>query len=257
MQNIFLIIILGHFLGAFCATDFCKYNCGSNKNIGCNNKAAWSTACPQDKTLITFSAAEKNAIVAKHNEYRNIVARGNEKNLPPACRMATMQWDEDLAYLASLNVKSCAIRHDACRNTKSFQWAGQNLAWVTSNNNIMNANELALKSIGMWYDEIAHVNRATIMAYPLSYNGPTIGHFTVMVSDRNTHVGCAASTYSANGQGFKAFLMACNYATTNIAKIKIYNSCSVPASKCTTGVNPQYKFLCSTKEAINANNLNY
>lgn len=133
--------------------------------------------------------------------------------------MATIQWNDELAYLASLNVKSCQMRHDACRNTDEFSWAGQNLAWI-GYFNPLNTTANALKGVDMWYSEVANTKQEHIDAYPANYNGPDIGHFTVMVADRNTHVGCAVSTYSVQGQSYKAFLMACNYAATNVIGVQ-------------------------------------
>ncbi|XP_017871009.1 PREDICTED: venom allergen 5-like [Drosophila arizonae] len=256
MRNILAITVVALLLGVACGTDYCKKSCGNSKNIGCNNNGAWGSACPSDRALVNLSAAERNVIVDKHNEYRNFIAGGGESKLSPACRMATMQWNDELAYLASLNVRSCEMRHDACHKTDSFEWAGQNLAWI-GYFNPLNTTANAISAVDMWYNEVSNAKQPHIDSFPANYKGPTIGHFTVLVADRNTHVGCAVSTYSVKGQSYKAFLMACNYATTNIIDVKIYNSCSAPASKCTTGVNPQYKFLCSTKEVYDVNNLKY
>lgn len=194
--------------------------------------------------------------MGQHNHYRNLIAGGGVSKLKPACRMATMKWNDELAYLASLNVKSCQIRHDACHNTDAFSWSGQNLAFIGIFKNL-NQTSNAMRSVDLWYGEVKDTTQAYIDAYPANYDGPAIGHFTVMVADRNTDVGCAISTYSVEGKAYKAFLMACNYAATNVIGIKMYNSCSIPASKCTTGVNPNYKFLCSPKEVYDVNNLNY
>ncbi|EDV99787.1 antigen 5 like allergen Cul n 1 [Drosophila grimshawi] len=256
MRNILSITILALALGIACAFDYCTRNCGTTPNIGCNNDGSWASTCPPDKTLLTLTTAEKNAIVAKHNEHRNFIAGGGDSKLSPACRMATMEWDNDLAYLASLNVKSCEMRHDKCRKTAAFDWAGQNLAWI-GYFDPLNSLTNAIRGVDMWYDEVADTTQAHIDAYPSNYNGPAIGHFTVMVADRNTRVGCAVSTYSVTGQSYKAYLMACNYAATNVIGIKMYTSCAVGASSCTTGVNPSYPFLCSSSEVYDPNNLYY
>lgn len=68
-----------------------------------------------------------------------------------------------------------------------------------------------------------------------------------MMADRNTHVGCAAATYN------NIYLLACNYATTNMIGFPIYASCSSPGSSCSTGNNPQYPNLCSTSEVYSVN----
>nr|XP_036231968.1 antigen 5 like allergen Cul n 1-like [Bactrocera oleae]XP_036231969.1 antigen 5 like allergen Cul n 1-like [Bactrocera oleae] len=166
--------------------------------------------------------------------------------------MATMQWDEELATLAALNVKQCQMRHDACHNTDAFEYSGQNLAWITFYNT-PNTTRLSLQSVDMWYNEIKDTRMAYINRYPNNYQGPTIGHFTVMVADRNIRVGCAASTYNVSGQRYKSYLFACNYATTNMINFPMYKSCSVPASECTAGKNPKYSSLCAASERYEVN----
>ncbi|EDV33591.2 LOW QUALITY PROTEIN: uncharacterized protein Dana_GF19647 [Drosophila ananassae] len=258
MRNTIVTIVCLLALGVVSATDYCKKSCGGTKNLGCDiNNGAWDSSCPSDATLLTLSAAEKQAIVDRTNEYRNIIAGGLNANLSAACRMATIKWNDELAYLASLNVKSCAMRHDGCHNTDAFDWSGQNLAWMGWYSPL-NVTHYVQWGVDMWYGEAVYTKQAYIDAYPSNYQGPAIGHFTVLVADRNTEVGCAVSTYSVSGKPYKAFLMACNYAATNVLGIKMYSSCpKAPASKCTTGTNPNYKYLCSSKEVYDVNNLFY
>lgn len=42
---------------------------------------------------------------------RNKIASGGINGYCPASRMATMQWSDELAYLASLNVLQCVMKH--------------------------------------------------------------------------------------------------------------------------------------------------
>lgn len=46
----------------------------------------------------------KEILVDTHNEKRNLVAGGKEYKHKAACRVATMQWDDELAKLATLYV---------------------------------------------------------------------------------------------------------------------------------------------------------
>lgn len=110
-------------------------------------------------------------MVNAHNAKRNLVAGGGVANHDPACRMATMQWDDELASLAALNVKQCAIAHDKCRNTNAFSYSGQNLAWMgyfgTPNNPSM-----LTQAVDLWYSEVADSKMEYIKAYPKNYQGP-------------------------------------------------------------------------------------
>lgn len=74
-----------------------------------------------------------------------------------------------------------------------------------------------------------------------------------MVADRNIRVGCAAATYTTKGVSYKTFLIACNYATTNMKENPIYANCTKPASKCKTGKNAAFPNLCKTTEVYTVN----
>lgn len=66
--------------------------------------------------------------------------------------------------------------------------------------------------------------------------------------DNATAVGCAISRYQANG-GFNSYLV-CDYNYNNILGGPVYVK-GATASKCQTGVNPNYAGLCTVDEPIN------
>ena len=72
-----------------------------------------------------------------------------------------------------------------------------------------------------------------------------IGHFTVMTGEANTHLGCAAITFTQDG--WNKFFMACNYATTNIVNYRLYTS-GAAASGCKSGKSATYPSLCAKGE---------
>jgi hypothetical protein len=80
----------------------------------------------------------------------------------------------------------------------------------------------------------------------------TIGHFTAMVTERSTQIGCAISSFKYNG--WNAYLLACNYASTNIVNYPVYRSGAV-ASGCTLGRDSIYPGLCTTSEPIDPNSI--
>lgn len=89
--------------------------------------------------------------------------------------------------------------------------------------------------------------------FKLFFFNSAIGHFTVMMADRNIRVGCAGATYTNDGERYLSYLVACNYATTNMINFPIYESCSRAAASCTTGTNPKYPNLCSASEQYAVN----
>ncbi|XP_075157840.1 venom allergen-1-like [Haematobia irritans] len=235
--------------------DYCsKSLCSGGNHIACGHSGTFDSSCPSNRRAVTIDESLKNAIINYHNEKRNLVAGGGAPNHQPACRMATMQWDDELAYLAALNVRQCKMLHDKCRNTNTFHYSGQNLAW-RSYSGSPNYHELAKICMDMWYDEVKDSNMNYINAYPMNYNGPKIGHFTTLVNGPNIRLGCAAVTYAASDSSKQIFLIGCNYARNNVATLPIYKSCNSGGSECTTGRNPQYPNLCSVSEVFDVNNV--
>lgn len=229
-----------------CATNYCEKSfCGSRKHIACNNNGKFAASC-RNAAMVPLTQKNKDFIVKEHNTKRDTVAVGKTK-LKPACRMGTMQWDDELAELAALNVKQCEMKHDACRNTEVFKYSGQNLAW-SSYYGTPNVPKMLQFLIDMWYNEIKYTTIAHINKYPSNYSGPAIGHLTVIVGEGNIRVGCAVNTYSVAGQRYKAFLMACNYATTNMIGAPMYKTCATAGSGCKTGRNTEFPSLCSKSE---------
>uniref|UniRef100_A0A1I8MUB2 Venom allergen-1 n=1 Tax=Musca domestica TaxID=7370 RepID=A0A1I8MUB2_MUSDO len=234
----------------YCASNLCP---AGVKHVACKNKGNFYKSCPKDATMIRIGPKLRNLIVNVHNKRRNRIAGGKVSKFRPACRMATMRWNAELAKIASYNVRQCKMNHDKCRNTQRFKFSGQNLAWKSYYGR-PNRAELIKAVINAWYSEVKSTKRTHIQSYPTNYKGPAIGHFTAMMGERNIAVGCAASTYSTKGAKYKSFLVACNYATTNISKKPVYRSCSRATARCKTRRNSKYRNLCSPKERYNVNN---
>lgn len=79
-----------------------------------------------------------------------------------------------------------------------------------------------------------------------------IGHFTAMVIDRTTHIGCGISTYKTS-EWNNNYLVACNYAATNMQGCAVYKS-GLKASACSGGPDKIYNGLCKISEKIDPNN---
>lgn len=161
-------------------------------------------------------------------------------------------WNAELASQAVLNVNQCIMNHDPCRSTELFHYAGQNLAMRGSKGSPVDPLATAVpKMIKSWYDEVKDALASDIDNYQSTTR--TIGHFTQVVTDRATHVGCGAA-YFVDASGWDTILLACNYAITNMIGSPVYAKVTSTdpevASKCTTGVNPSYSALCSVNEVF-------
>ena len=114
----------------------------------------------------------KQVLLDAHNEKRNLIAGGGAPKHGAACRMATMEWDNELAQIASLNVRQCQMAHDQCRNTDAFKYSGQNLAWFGYTGMATDHAKNLRNSVKGWYDEVEYSNKAFTDKYPANYFGP-------------------------------------------------------------------------------------
>lgn len=66
-----------------------------------------------------------------------------------------MEWDEELARLAELNVKNCQMEHDSCHNTEEFVQSGQNLFMVGyfGSGDPVTPEDVFSEGINEWIDE--------------------------------------------------------------------------------------------------------
>lgn len=122
---------------------------------------------------------------SRGSKYINL--RSIQPGFPPAVRMGALQWDDELAYLAELNAMSCEIEHDKCRNTRSYAFAGQNLAmgWLLSEKDGHTIDWAIRNFTGEWYIEYKDANPSIVDSF-FRPSGPAIGHFTLMTNDKQS-----------------------------------------------------------------------
>jgi hypothetical protein len=171
----------GRFNYDYCEAGLCQSN---KKHIGCINKGHFGHLCTADTRVIPMDDYNKRLILHMHNRHRSTIAEGRTPGYPPAVKMGALKWDDELAYLAELNAMSCEIEHDKCRNTRSFAFAGQNLAlgWLLDDHTI----DWAIRNFtSEWYIEYKDANPNVIDGFYRA-NGPAIGHFTLMVNDKQS-----------------------------------------------------------------------
>ncbi|KAG5683148.1 hypothetical protein PVAND_012446 [Polypedilum vanderplanki] len=133
--------------------------------------------------MLLFTASSKQLVLDTHNALRNKIALGKEPGFKSASKMMALQWNDELAFIASLNVRQCQMLHDKCRNTFQFQIVGQNLG--------ISVKLAQQSSIGTCCG---------------GDNFKNIGHFLQVVQDRAAFVGCSASRYTVpNSPASKLF----------------------------------------------------
>lgn len=236
----------------YCDPSLCENEEKKGPHIACDGLKTLSDDCGSDAEEIPITKAQQAMIVDLHNQLRSRVASGKQSYsssafYPSAARMATMRWDSELAAIAAANVRRCQNEHDDCRNTPKYTSAGQNIANTASQGSKDSNDKLIRDFINDWFSEYAVANPKQVAKYPAKYKGADIGHFTQIVADRATAVGCAMVRYKDGGWTNHNFV--CNYAITNIVNQPIYVA-GKACSKCTTGCNPKYPGLCNPEEKI-------
>ncbi|XP_001359938.3 antigen 5 like allergen Cul n 1-like [Drosophila miranda] len=243
------LIVLAAILGAAIAVDYCALPTCMDKHVACNNKGNFSVDCPKDVREIKIEPHRK-LILTLFNELRNNVAGGTIENLPKAVRMAKMSWCEELAHLASYNVRTCESITDKCRSTERFAYAGQNnviFSYSGAESEYTDA-EILKEQIENWFAERSNATPEILANFPEELPNKNVAKFTIAVAEKNTHVGCAAVRFSRDF--YNHFVLTCNFATSNIIGQPVYT----PGEKATTGCKNRYGAafdfpnLCYAKE---------
>jgi hypothetical protein len=137
-----------------------------------------------------------------------------------------------------LNVYSCKFDHDSCRNTKKFKFAGQNIFTAGSTEPLDYKEQLKI-AVKEWFIEYQKASQ-----YDISECCPNLsetGHFTQIVRDVSSFVGCAAITFR-DGEWYK-IIVTCDYEETNMSGSPVYVSGNT-ASKCKSK-DKKYPALCN------------
>ncbi|XP_013100211.1 antigen 5 like allergen Cul n 1-like [Stomoxys calcitrans] len=223
------------------------------KHTACNNTGEFHESCAADTVMIDLTPY-RDLILHEHNKRRNFIANGLLPGFYPASRMATIQWDEELEFLADLNVRTCVVDHDECKNSYRFRNVGQNLVGIARRKQERQIiSEIIMKDLWLWYAEHKMINSDFITKFKVNMNFEKYGHFAEFVLDRNTHVGCAMIRYTPREYPHAyIYNMACNYASIFALDVPVYLA-GQPGSACKTGTNTKYPALCSTREVYNPN----
>uniref|UniRef100_A0A182QSK8 SCP domain-containing protein n=1 Tax=Anopheles farauti TaxID=69004 RepID=A0A182QSK8_9DIPT len=236
----------------YCKPELClRYNrhgeLEAKKHVACGFNGSFAHECPPGRMILKIDSQLRHFILHQHNEVRARLARGDEANFAAASRMPTVTWDDELANLAEINVRSCRFEHDECRSTYQFLHAGQNLA-VGSYYLETNIFEIVRNLTTLWHNEYADTTQEVLDRYTTDYNA-TIGHYTQMISDRTVAIGCGIVIYPKKMEDFvfKMVLYACNYAITSIVGQPVYLK-GETGSRCATGTSSDYAGLCSVEE---------
>lgn len=229
--------------------DYCeieKVFCHGHQHIACKTTNFPVGQC-FNVEIVKMDHILRETILHRHNLYRNDVASGLVGRYPKAAKMQEMEWDEELAYLATEHVKHCNFEHDKCRATAEFPYAGQNLGFHGTTGHLEPLTNITKFIIDEWASEHALVDESVVEKFEKS--DLKAGHFTVMVREDNCRIGCAMITYNykEDSEVWTGVMLTCDYAKTNILHRPVYTVGS-PCSGCESigkTISTRYDALCA------------
>lgn len=229
------------------ATNYCRKGlCPKDElpHICCNNPGKWGnvTMCGTNPQLHKMTEDDKQFILDLHNKHRNEIASGSVSRYSSAANMKEVIWNNELAQIACYNAITCEFKHDKCRSTDDFKYAGQNLAIVGQSKGYKPFRDAYEDLHTKWFLEHQHCDMKNIRKYqnkPIKPN-EKIGHFTQLVSDQADQVGCCVSLYEKGGMKFTHIV--CNYSYSNMRDQPIYVEGKPQCKK----FSRNFKYLCSS-----------
>ena len=225
--------------------------CNGQGHIGCPTSVFPITPTSQVCTnvrLLPMNSTLKNLILDKHNAYRQQIASGSNTKFGAAQKLAVMEWDDTLQYLAEKHVSKCSFQHDYCRKTPLFPYSGQNLYYMGTAMQYQNASRAIDQGLAAWFDEWKIARAGAIDN--LIFDDWQAFHFTVMVNDKNNKVGCGLIQYNYQSGSWlmDGFMLTCNYQYTNMLNQPMYTR-GTPCSTCTCSA--LYPSLCIPASGAN------
>jgi Cysteine-rich secretory protein family len=154
-------------------TESCKYQ--GQVHFACNRSEDFAPTCSSIHDVVPMTQARIDTFLDIHNSLRSQVALGqlsgglNGATFPPASRMSTLKWSEELSDLALMNAKQCKMQHDSCHNTAEFRFSGQNLGSSSTSINFKDPDVVILGLTNAWFNEYKAANASNIASCCFSY----------------------------------------------------------------------------------------
>ncbi|BFG04974.1 antigen 5 like allergen Cul n 1 [Drosophila madeirensis] len=249
VSRILLVVLLCLFSGGY-GWDYCQEHWCSGpalEHVACNNNGSLGAQCKLEARLVPLSAELQEFIVRQVNLYRNRVASGTFRNFAAADRMASIQWDPELATLAELAVRQCSLDTDKCRNTRRFKHVGQIVGHVIFSAYRFSDRQLIGHKIYNWFKEYKRATEGLGLGDP---RGATAS-FRQLMQERATHMGCGVLRQRRHR--WQQQFIVCNFARENVYHEPPYASGHRAAAGCQTGTNPHFPHLCGLEEHYDVN----
>ncbi|KAH8354716.1 hypothetical protein KR084_003277 [Drosophila pseudotakahashii] len=238
----------------YCAPTLCELYNGTHvvnvPHTACGNNGSFSTACGPEPKLLEMSERRRQLLLDMHNLARSKIASGELEGYRSAAQMPLLRWDNELEQMAGLHAKRCQFAHDKCRNTPRFRFSGQNIGYFWIGREFKSHSRRMKSFVINWFREYQDANQSFIDSYRPHPQGKKIGHFTLLVSDRVSRVGCAGIRFLEPNTNRFQFMLTCNYDYNNIFNEPIYQS-GPAGSKCVQHrISEKFPGLCDWRDPI-------
>ncbi|XP_017140151.1 allergen Tab y 5.0101-like [Drosophila miranda] len=224
----------------YCTSTICH-----TENIACHNNGSLHD-CHHSAKYVEMKKYKKD-LDSMFNTVRSKVARGGYRNLPVAGRMARMEWSEELAWFAKLQISRCRLRNAFCMNSPYFYYIGSMADELIRPSGNIQTSELAIMKamVEDWFSQLPGIPRSDTLRLPSSYKRASTYRSTLLINEKNSNFGCAALTFQYTG--YRYFLFSCAFATINIPEQPIYKWSTRPGRDCYMP-DKQYPNLCDRRE---------
>ncbi|XP_069982066.1 venom allergen 5.01-like [Penaeus vannamei] len=188
-----------------------------------------------------LTETEITNILSAHNNYRALVARGEESRgnpgpQPSAANINELVWSDELAMIAQAWAAQCPTMNDCqtCRITSTYQHVGQNMFRAFA----FDLNWQWNDAITKWYDKVVDFPSTDVA----SFAGVGMG-YTQVVWAETKEVGCGG--VHIQGDTYKEKYYVCNYGPSgNFFNNPVYEA-GATASACPMGPSSSYPDLCA------------
>nr|NP_001261162.1 uncharacterized protein Dmel_CG43776, isoform A [Drosophila melanogaster]NP_001286824.1 uncharacterized protein Dmel_CG43776, isoform B [Drosophila melanogaster]AGB93692.1 uncharacterized protein Dmel_CG43775, isoform A [Drosophila melanogaster]AHN56619.1 uncharacterized protein Dmel_CG43775, isoform B [Drosophila melanogaster] len=188
------------------------------------------------------------------NNFRNQFASGafrtsENRTFTQAKRMRQILWDSELAYMARSHASTVSFQHTKCRSTVRFPRVGECLAMMVPKYK-HTVHEALKKMFKIMFDEHLHIQdpRGLLQGFhPI--RDYVSSHFTIIVSDRVSRVGCGVAVGTNCRQGSSSnfcHFLTCYFDYDNVNGSYVYKA-GKPASSCSdwgTTKSKEFANLC-------------
>uniref|UniRef100_A0A2H1WJY1 SFRICE_019261 n=1 Tax=Spodoptera frugiperda TaxID=7108 RepID=A0A2H1WJY1_SPOFR len=254
MRGVVVVLSCVLALAATSSVNYCGAKmCGrKNTHTFCQYPESPSERC-DDYIYSGLTSEEKRAVLERINGFRNSVACGMHRSIPPAANMLKMRWVDELAREAQLWANQCVPpqrveEHDTCRDLYSVT-VGQCVA------SIMGDRPVKVEQlVDIWYIQSIYYN-LSVSYYVPPKNGSKnyYGDFAQLFYAKSYMVGCGRSRFFAQWKGRRQRVerLVCNVAPRGPQVGHSIYTPGGPLSSCPYGWEANEAFLCNIHQKQN------